>query len=538
MNNKLGLSDVSVKKVFFLLFMICSFSQLMAQISWSSPVTISASMTDNSSEAQVVVDPFGNATAAWVENGFIKASFQPSMGSWGTPSVLSSSGASSPVLGVDGSGNVNAIWVSSSGVIQLATLPLNGSWSAASNVSSAGATTPSLAVDAAGDVVMVWERSGYIEATTKLFGGLLSLVSQISPTNSSNPNVAIGAGGRVVAVWATVLVSGATTVESATQSGIGGTWTSSVNILPAPSAFTMNYPKVSVDQDGNADVLWYRYEVTAGVYSNVYVYSSSLPSGSSSWSLPIQISDTGLGNPANLFINITTDASGNKIAIWTISEDGQTYSVESAVKAFGGNWNPSNNAIIGLNLYAFQGSLASDSLGNAVATYMMFDGTNVNIQAAEASTAGIFGLNWSSVATISTGSENGYPSVASSYDSTSQTTNAAAVWITYNGTNTTVQAVSGSKVPISPPSNLAVTQNSTNFGVFTDYYNTVTWSASTDPNLALYAIFSNGNLIGEVGPSTLQFVDHNQVQNGSVTYGVAAVDNDLFLSQVETVVLP
>src|SRR5207244_461407 len=123
--------------------------------------------------------------------------------------------------------------------------------------------------------------------------GLWSLVSVISPANSDNPHVHVGDGGTVVAVWHTILGTGASTVESARQATIGGSWSSYVNILPAASAFSMNYPKVAVDPSGNADVVWYRYLVTGGIMNNVFVYASSLPASSSSWSFPVQISSTG-----------------------------------------------------------------------------------------------------------------------------------------------------------------------------------------------------------------------------------------------------
>jgi hypothetical protein len=83
-----------------------------------------------------------------------------------------------------------------------------------------------------------------------------------------------------------------------------------------------------------------------------------------------------------------------------------------------------------------------------------------------------------------------------------------------------------------------VTQTVNNYGVFSDTYNTITWSASTDPNAAEYAFYRNGILIEQVPLNTLQFVDHNTTDNGSITYGVGTVDGNLFVSQIETVSAP
>lgn len=519
-----------------LAFAIGSMTEAIAQLNWSPAVTISASTLDNSSNPNVIVDSNGNSTAVWLENGFVYASFLLNGGMWGTPVMISGSVASMPQVGCDGNGTVTAAWVSSNGTVQYATLPLNGSWSSATSVSSSGATNLSLAVNSSGTIALVWQRNGYIESVTKALLGSLSLVSTISPANSANPNVSIGENGTVVAVWQTILDTGVATVESARQTS--GTWSASVNILPALSAFSMNYPKVSVDSSGNADVIWFRFQELNNGFSNVFLYSASLPVGSSSWSFPLQISDTGLGDPVNLFNNIVTDGSGNRMATWTISYDGQSYQTESAIKAAGGTWTPFS-LVENTDVYALSGGLACDSLGNCVGVNMLTDGSGIDIQASEASNSVVAGQAiWVSKVTISEVLNNGYPVVAATYDSSSDLTNVTALWLASNGTNTIVQAATGSLSPIDPPSDLAVIQSSTDFGVFQDYVNTITWTPSPSPNVALYAIYRNGVLISEVSFETFEFVDHHAVQNGPVTYGVAALNSELFQSVIVNINYP
>lgn len=528
---------VNVKKLVLLFSMICSFTQLTADYTWSAPSTLSSLMV-NSSDPRIATDTSGNATAVWVENGFVKASFMPVNGSWGAPATLSGSGASSPKLAVDGSGKVTAVWLESNGVLKLASLPLNGSWSASSSVSSSGASQPALAVNSSGNVAIVWKRSGFIEAATKVLG-ILSLVSTISPANSSNPCVAVGENGRVIAVWQTILGTGAATVESATQSSIGGIWGSAVNILPGASAFDMNYPVVSIDPNGNADVIWFRYLKTSGIYSNVFVYSATLPMASTSWSFPVQISDIGMGNPDELFIKIKTDAAGNKIAIWSLSFDGQSYVVESSGKLAGNAWTPFT-ILENQNLYAFQGSESSDSLGDATAVSMYFNGTTVDIHAQETSSWQTAGqIAWTALATLSsTGTNNTSPHVSVNNDPNTLTSFANAVWVSADGANTIIQAASGSKTVIAPPTNLAVTQNVTSYGVFNDYYNTLTWDSSVGPNLSQYIVFRDGLQIAQLEPFILEFIDHNATQNGTVTYSVTASDEQGALSVVANVTFP
>jgi hypothetical protein len=115
---------------------------------------------------------------------------------------------------------------------------------------------------------------------------------------------------------------------------------------------------------------------------------------------------------------------------------------------------------------------------------------------------------------------------------------ANAVWLQFDGTNTILNAATGSRTMVLPPTNLSIVQNSTDYGVFTDYYNTVSWTATTDPNAVEYVVFRNGIFLRVLSLSETSFVDDNQLQNGPVTYGVAAANSDSQLSPIQTVSLP
>ncbi|HZX13309.1 MAG TPA: hypothetical protein VFF49_02805, partial [Thermodesulfobacteriota bacterium] len=98
-------------------------------------------------------------------------------------------------------------------------------------------------------------------------------------------------------------------------------------------------------------------------------------------------------------------------------------------------------------------------------------------------------------------------------------------WMNFDGVNNFIQTATGTGTLVMPPSNLAVTQGVNNFGIFNEYFNTLTWAASADPNLVGYAIYRNNVLLTFVFADVLQFIDNNQKQNGPVTYGVSTVDN-------------
>jgi len=524
-----------MKKGFSLFFlMMCSWAHLIGNtISWGTPTVLSTGGVDGS-DPRIVVDGSGNLTAVWVESGLVKASFFPNGGNWGTTATLSNASASAPKLGVDSSGNVTALWLES-GVVKVATLPLNGSWSAATSLSGSGASQAALATDTSGNAVAVWTRNGFIESSTRqTFGGGWSLVAVLSGTSSDNPAVYIGSSGTTAAVWHTVS-SGNDVVQSATAL-ISGTWNAAKTMITGVSGLHHNYPKVVVDGSGNASAVWYRYSLIGSAYSNVSVLTASLTSGASTWGSFATLANSGLRNPADLVTRLSTDVNGNVLAVWTNSYDGETFSVESNKKPFGGNW--ANDPVL-LNppsIYSFDTSLRTDPSGNSVFLYMYFDGTSTLIQSQEINSEFPSGEAWSAPTIISQGTENGYPRCG--YTLSGNTMNAGAVWVSFNGVNNEIQAAIGSKTVVLPPTNLAIVQSVNNFGVFNDYYNTVSWTASASPNITGYNLFRNGVYFASVDGVTLQFIDHNATQNGSVTYGVAAVDNNNAQSAVVNVNFP
>lgn len=520
-----------------LLTLACLMTSLQWQcfantLNWSSPVSISTPNV-NASDPQVAIDSNGNATSVWVESNIIQASHFPAGGSWGTITSISNTGASGPRVGIDSAGNLTAIWIEN-GVVSSATLPAGGSWSTETTISNTGASNASISVDNNGNAVAVWVRNGFIEASQKPFGSSWGNVSLLSSTGAeTSPDVSIGANGTIIAVWHSVS-SGADLVIYA-KGSVGGSWGSQTSIIATTPAMHHNYPKVVVDLNGNAVAMWYRYGLSGSTYSSVQVLSSTLIAGSSTWGVPTLLSNPGMLNLANFaFSKIKTDAKGNIMAEWVNSYDGSTFNIESAVRPNTGTWNL-GGLLDGTDPYAYQGSISVASTGDSVVNYMFFDGTNLTIQSIESCVQGIVFNFFTNPVTISQGTNNAYPKVAS--QSLNNQINAASVWLQNNGTNTTVQAVTGSKILVSPPSNLTVTQNSNNFGVFTENYNTLNWTASPDSDVIEYIIYRNGVVVQAVPASTLQFVDQNTpVASGSITYGVAALSSQLMVSPLVTAV--
>lgn len=523
-----------MKKVSFLFLTLCLFAGIVhGDITWDTPVTISTPATD-ASDPKVVIDTDGNATAIWVENNIIKASSLPFGGSWDTPVSISDvlNTSSTPRLKIDGSGNVTALWIENT-LLKTATLPFGGSWSAATTISGAGATSPTFAVADNGNALAVWVRSGFIEAATRV-SGIWSLVSVISTSGADNPDVAISNFGTGIAAWHNT-VSGADVIVTNIVTVTTNTWGTSKNVFNGTASVKHNHPRVALDANGNAAVIWNRYTLLDGtVYQNVQVLSSVLPQGSAAWGSLASLSSGGIRNPADLKVKLSYDINGNLLAVWTNSYDGETFTIESALRPFGGTFS-SSVSFSTPSIYSFSIDLAVAS-GTALVTNMAWDDvSSIVIQSQESDMTNPLNHQWTVTNPFSTGDSNAYPKCALSISG--GTINAVAVWISFDGSNVVINAATGTGTVIDPPSNVAATQSDTDFGVYTDYFNTITWDASSDPNLIQYNIYRDGVYFASTDTSTLEFIDNNQIQGGTVTYGIGALTSDFRQSEIVTYTL-
>ncbi len=497
---------------------------MYGDLTWTSPVAISTALT-NASDPHVVLDANNNATAIWVENNVIKSSSLPSGGSWTVPITLSNplNTSASPKIAVDGSGNVTALWIESN-QIESSILPFGGSWSAeTSPISSSGATNPVLAVNSSGTAVAIWSLGPSIQSSTRI-SGTWNPPFTLAASNASNPHIAISDFGTAIAAWHAVSSGSDIIITNILTLSIN-TWGTSKNVFPATASFQHNYPQVALDSNGNATVAWFRYNLVNGnAYQNVQVLTSILTQGATNWAIGVALSNPGIRNPADLTIKLKYDGSGNTLLVWTNSYDGEIFSIESSQRLFGITLIPS--------FYSF-GIDTSIASGTGLLTNMSWDGVSeLFIQAQQTDTTEPFAKFWTPGKVISTGNENGYPSCSMSV--TGSTLNAVAVWINFDGSNLIINAAIGSDSVINPPSSVSATQSTINLGVYNDYANTITWSASTEPNLILYNIYRNGVYFASASPSTLSFVDHNQALGGTVTYGVAALNSEFRQSQIIT----
>lgn len=512
-----------MKKILSLLS-LCACLQLTGNEidSWSSPPEIISTLGVDASSAQTAIDGSGNAVAIWLEGDVVISKNKPISGDWGTSTQISSTGASSPQIVVDPSGNATAIWLES-GVVKTASQPFGSSWGSSTTLSGASSSSPQLAVDTAtGDVIAIWATGGAIESATLLFGGSWpGSPDTLASTASAAPQVAISSGGTVVAIWHTLnSVSSLYNINVATKTTPSGSW-SVASTISNPSLNSV-YPVVAIDDLGNIFAIWYRYNLSGVVYSNVVLQGANLLVGNS-WTTPVDISDSGQENPANLDAKIQCSEMG-AIALWTNSIDGTSFSIETASTDSNQMWTPSTVLIN--SLYSYAVSMNTNSEGDAFGIYMNYDtpSSSILINTVETHIGGLLSGSWLPSTNLSTGTFNAFPNIAPVL-SGGTNSYASAVWLGYDGSNTVVYSSFGTGSVISPPSNVVVTQNVNDFKVFQEYANTVTWDASSDPDLNGYAVYRNGAFLTSVDSGTLEFVDNTQLEGGPVTYGVSAADD-------------
>ncbi len=520
-----------------ILFALFCFSQLIgSDIEWTFPPDTLSTSGISAATPRISMDANGDVVAVWIENGFVKAKSKPVNMNWGSAVTLSGSGASAPKVVSDLNGNSTAVWVQN-GNVKASSKTLNGTWSAAVTLfSGSTATSPSLAVDVAGDVVAAWATNGIIQAAIKLFGAnWQNSVTITTPGNNAVfPNVAIGGSGsntRAVIAWHSTAGSVAI-VYASTKLVSSGSWSSATPISNVN--FQSAYAHVAVDTNGNATAVWYTFRLNGSVYSSVVVQSAT-KSAAGNWGPIASLSSPGITNPANLVARVAYDVSGNAVALWSTSFNDESLTIESAIRPVYGEWTESTE-LVDANLYSYQPAFAVASLGDAIALYMFYNGVALQIQSSELDITGFMNSAWSVPLNISTGTENANPYVAATV--TGNVINSAAVWISSNGMFNSVAASTGVKTLVLPPSSLTVTQSNNNFDVFTEYYNTLSWVASTDPTVVGYLVYRNGTFISQVGSDVTQFIDNNRAQNGPVTYGVAAIDDQMSHSRIITVAFP
>jgi hypothetical protein len=341
----------------------------------------------------------------------------------------------------------------------------------------------------------------------------------------------MGDSGAIVAVWHSTLNGVDAIYSSATK--LGTSWPGSP-VLISTKTIPSVQPKVAVNSQGIPIAVWYSYNLSGNAYSNVRV-QTAFGISSNKWNPSTDLSASGVKNPSNLVLGVAFNQKDMPCVLWTNSYDGSSFNFEGSVFCAGG-WTPTTT-IVNSNLYLYSQNFTISPYSYAYAAYSANDPSSLLpvIRAFKANTLNME-PNLGDILTISSSGSNLYPQIDGTLVNMAHTV--GAIWLNYNGSNTTVQAsvAHGSSIPA--PSSLTVRQGSINFGPTTQYFNTLSWTSSKPDSSSNWVIFRNGAWLQTLPITNLSFTDHNTVQNQPVTYGVALQTEDGDMSPISMVSFP
>lgn len=512
-----------MRRIAFFIFFLCLGIRsplFPSDLQWTSPTTLSTGSGD-AADPQIVIDSSGNVVTVWAQEGAIKAVTKRGV-NWSSEAVLASSGGSAPKLGMDRMGNSVAVWLEN-GVVKSASLPAGGNWSGSSTLSDIGASSPELAVDGDGNAVAIWIRQ-FVEGSTKLVGNSWSSPELLYPTMFADYlSIAVGANGSVIGVWHQT----DTNRIYAIAKTLLGDWGAPI-VLSNEGVQTAK-TAVAIDPNGNAVALWLRYSGTGNLINNVIPQAAEFTQSLGTWGSPLDLSsEGGFGDPGTLFdrstVQVAFDSMGNGIALWNIPDQNALLRIQENER-IQGVWQ--GDVLVQIDACSYAADLCVSPSGTAAMGYMATSANNPSVglvvRATTTDLKSAVNNFWSFPIDLSTNLQSGYPRIAIN-STEEQNLYLSCVWIAFNGANKVIQGATGYVQALAPPVNLSLIQSSKDRGLFTEYYNTLSWDPSPDPSVAEYVIYRDGILINRVASSVLQMDDPNRQQNETVTYGVASLD--------------
>jgi hypothetical protein len=209
---------------------------------------------------------------------------------------------------------------------------------------------PSIAINASGDAVVVWTQSslGFSQVFKAEYTGgrwafPANVLDTLSPkgTAASNPRVAINASGDAVVVWTQRSGTGGSDPRQVmVAERTGGVWSAPESTTDKinPGTTDAAFPKVGLDDEGNAVVVWQQNNNTA-----YQIYKSERRDGT--WTHPGSLSSRinpassagGADGSATNFTSLAVNRSGCALIAWQ-AFDGTRMSGYSSRRIGDGEW--------------------------------------------------------------------------------------------------------------------------------------------------------------------------------------------------------
>ncbi len=519
---------------------------------WNAPETLTEEIEFIDSPI-IKSDSQGNLIAIWIgsngSNHIIQCSMKPSGGSWDAPFNLSDDGqdAYNHAIAIDHLGNITTVWQRSNGlnmIIQSKAKPFGGNWENTKNLSVAdkNAYNPQITCDPVGNVFTAWLESTdnntyVVQVSNKLFGEeswSTSITISEPEERAFFPRIESDNQGNLTAAWESS--NGTTHVIRASIKPYNGGWGISEDVSTA--GINAYNPEIAIDHLGNITIAW-----TLEIGSE-YIAQSRRKLFNGSWEDIINLSEPG---KIAFDPRVKADLQGNITAIWSGYND-NTGCIQSSNRFFGGNWNaPYTLTEPG---YSSQNpSFALDTHGNAYAVWMSFKETNniiqfaKNIQAPTVTsitphrgplTGGneitITGANFIDVVSVFFGA---HEAQIVSHSPTSITAivpegtgEVDVIVFTSYGSSSPTSASRYSYVSseILPPSHFRGKRKEHQFLTQSEYYDSLSWSASPDSNVSRYVLYRDDKPVKTFGGNRASYSCkvRNQRANKKSSYRLIA----------------
>ena len=293
--------------------------------------------------------------------------------SWTSAEVLEYefTDALQPSVAFDANSNGLAVWAQASDLMVSRYVASTKTWSTpvALDSNTNDVYTPRLAMDrATGDAVVSWTQSDGVAESMYVSSFDASANSWSTPalletsphevSLSVDGSAAAKAGEHAAIAW---LQSNGTENNVYLSRFVGGTWTAPA--LIDADTDEAQQAGVAIDTNGNATVIWRQYSPAAGEHR---IFVRRWDNGAQAYGAVTAIDGDG-----DRFPRIAFDAQGNGFALWGGGAYVRRFNVIT------GQWGPQMQLHVG-DSGGWNGELAVDAAGNALAAWMENDGTAIS----------------------------------------------------------------------------------------------------------------------------------------------------------------
>ncbi len=284
-----------------------------------------------------------------------------------------------PQIAMDKDGNAVAVWVESTATeshIWANRYTPGTGWGTAQQVETQTPkyrNAPQVALDQMGHAIVVWGQTDAVSARSDIFASRYTPLSGWSQAqeidsepirNAVNQVIAMSPSGSAVAVWAQ---NDGTRANIWANSYSPSTGWATPELIETNNKGTANNPKVVMDSQGNAHVVWIQSEGVWGfddsIWANIY-----RPTSGWDVAFPIENELSEANTP-----DISADASGNVMAVWNqsvvVGNQG-TYHVWANRYTPSGGWGTAQPIKTENAKQSYTGRVALDAGGNAIAVWI------------------------------------------------------------------------------------------------------------------------------------------------------------------------